>query len=163
MLLSRSVLGKVMSFFVSYIWLVFGFMMAFIILFSNYRNFSEFPGPLVHTEYYIHIILLSILTQVSILDMMLGELEFREVYYPSNTNIVKNQRNTYISNQTNNTSPIGNIIGSIELENKYQQFPGFNNNKKEMYMIHFSSRNINVLPHLVCHYILHCDHEPLGE
>ena len=54
MLLSRSVLGKVMSFFVSYIWLVFGFMMAFIILFSNYRNFSEFPGPLVHREYYIY-------------------------------------------------------------------------------------------------------------
>ena len=42
-----SVSGKVFSFFMSYIWLVFAFMMAFTILFSNYRNFSEFPGPLV--------------------------------------------------------------------------------------------------------------------
>ena len=42
-----SVLGKVLSFFVSYIWLVLAFMMAFMILFSNYRNFNEFPGPLV--------------------------------------------------------------------------------------------------------------------
>ena len=42
-----SVSGKVFSFFVSYIWLVFAYMMAFIILFSNYRNFNEFPGPLV--------------------------------------------------------------------------------------------------------------------
>ena len=42
-----SVFGKVISFFVSYIWLVLAFMMAFMILFSNYRNFNEFPGPLV--------------------------------------------------------------------------------------------------------------------
>ena len=49
--------------------------------------------------------------QVSVLDMMLGELEFREVYYPSNTYLKQ--------------SNLSGTIGEIELEDKYQQFPGF--------------------------------------
>ena len=48
--------------------------------------------------------------QVSVLDMMLGELEFREVYYPSNTYLIQ--------------SNLSGTIGEITLEDKYQQFPG---------------------------------------
>ena len=86
--------------------------------------------------------------QVSVLDMMLGELEFREVYYPSNTHLIK-------SNQSG-------IVGDIVLESKYQQFPGF-------LMFHFIlnysqilSRDFVGLPYLVCIDILHRNHEPLG-
>ena len=79
--------------------MVIGFMMVFMILFSNLRNFNDFPGPLV-----------------SVIDMMLGELEFREVYYPSVTKI-----NLNITDIGNNQS-VG--TGELYLADKFQQFPG---------------------------------------
>ena len=79
--------------------MVIGFMMVFMILFSNLRNFNDFPGPLV-----------------SVIDMMLGELEFREVYYPSVTKI-----NLNITDIGNNHS-VG--TGELYLADKFQQFPG---------------------------------------
>ena len=42
--------------------------------------------------------------------MMLGELEFREVYYPSSTLLIN--------------STVNGSLGEIVLKNKYQQFPG---------------------------------------
>ena len=42
-----SVSWKMLEFFASYVWLSIGFMMAFIILFSNFKAFQGFPSPFV--------------------------------------------------------------------------------------------------------------------
>ena len=63
----RSVSKKMFIFCVSYIWVVIGFMMMFTILFSwkRHLNINRFPG-----------------TIVSVLVMMMGEVEFLELQYP---------------------------------------------------------------------------------
>ena len=73
----RSVSKKMFIFCVSYIWVVIGFMMMFTILFSwkNHLNIKKFPG-----------------TIVSVLVMMLGEIEFLELQYPEDQ-IIKNMTN----------------------------------------------------------------------
>lgn len=62
-----SVSKKMFIFCVSYIWVVIGFMMMFTILFSwkRHLNINGFPG-----------------TIVSVLVMMMGEVEFLELQYP---------------------------------------------------------------------------------
>ena len=69
----RSVSKKMFIFCVAYIWVVIGFMMMFTILFYWTRHLSikNFPGPIV-----------------SVLVMMLGEVEFLELQYPQDNKIV---------------------------------------------------------------------------
>ena len=83
-----------LEFFASYIWLAVGFMMAFMILFPGNTSFYDFPGGLV-----------------SVIVMMLGEMEFKELYFPSSQNV-----NLTIAN--------GTALGQILEHPEYQQFPG---------------------------------------
>ena len=71
----RSVSKKMLIFCVSYIWVVIGFMMMLTILFSwkRHLNIKRFPG-----------------TIVSVLVMMLGEIEFLELQYPEDL-VIKNR------------------------------------------------------------------------
>ena len=44
---SRSVCLKMLKFFACYIWLILGFLTAFLILFSSEKDFKYFPVPLI--------------------------------------------------------------------------------------------------------------------
>ena len=83
---------KMIEFFASYIWLAIGFMMMFIILFSyeTALNIKSFPGALV-----------------TILVMMLGEIGYNDLYFPTDLRI----------NMTNSNT------GKIEEDPVYQHFP----------------------------------------
>ena len=83
-----------LEFFASYIWLAVGFMFAFMILFPGNTSFSDFPGGLV-----------------SVIVMMLGEMEFKELYFPSSQNVSMSIVN-------------GIALGQISEHPEYQQFPG---------------------------------------
>ena len=87
---------KMLEFFTSYLWLAIGFMMMFVILFSSERalNIENFPGALV-----------------TILVMMLGEINYTDLYYPSDQNL------TFTFNGT-----VG--AGEISEVEAYQHFPG---------------------------------------
>lgn len=76
------------EFSVAYVCLAIGFMMAFMILFSSEEPFKQFPGSFV-----------------SVMVMMLGELNYQDLYYPKKQFL-------------NITS------GKIEDEVEDQQFPG---------------------------------------
>eukprot|EP00092_Neocalanus_flemingeri_P028468 GFUD01030913.1.p1 GENE.GFUD01030913.1~~GFUD01030913.1.p1 ORF type:complete len:752 (+),score=115.18 GFUD01030913.1:114-2369(+) len=82
----KSVTWKMFEFSVAYVCLAIGFMMAFMILFSSEEPYKQFPGSLV-----------------SILVMMLGEINYQDLYYP---------KKQVISEET------------IEDKLGYQQFPG---------------------------------------
>jgi len=86
----KSVSMKMIQFFAAYIWLAIGFMMMFIILFSNERSMriGNFPGALVNIK-----------------AMMLGEINYLDLYYGSNQKL--------------NTS-----TGDISEEYVYNNFPG---------------------------------------
>lgn len=84
----RSVTLKMFEFFIAYGCLAFGFMMAFMILFSSAEPFNKFPGTLV-----------------SVFVMMLGEINYQDLYYPQ-------------------TEKLNNITGVIEGVTENQQFPG---------------------------------------
>ena len=86
---------KIIEFFTSYIWLAIGFMMMFIILFSSKPalKINNFPGALV-----------------TILVMMLGEINYEDLYYP-------NDQTFHFSNSN------GTGLGNIEEEEAYQNFP----------------------------------------
>ena len=62
------------EFFTSYIWLAIGFMMMFMILFSSHNplNIKSFPGSLVN-----------------ILVMMLGEINYIDLYFNTDQQIRK--------------------------------------------------------------------------
>ena len=92
---TRSVTAKLAKFFCTYIWLAIGFMMCFVILFSGERQFNNFPDALV-----------------SMLDMMVGELQFPDLFYPEDTtiNITKLTENSF--------------SGEYVQTNKHLQFPG---------------------------------------
>ena len=86
---------KMIEFFASYIWLAIGFMMMFIILFSfkTSLNIKSFPGALVN-----------------ILVMMLGEINYNDLYYPSDQQIRFNLTNS-------------SGLGEITEEPVFQHFP----------------------------------------
>ena len=86
---------KMLEFFTSYLWLAIGFMMMFIILFSCQRSLSigNFPGALV-----------------TILVMMLGEINYTDLYYPSDQNF------NFTFNKTSGA-------GDISEADSFQQFP----------------------------------------
>jgi len=84
----RSVTLKMMEFSVAYGCLAVGFMMAFMILFSSDEPFNKFPGTLV-----------------SVFVMMLGEINYQDLYYPEKE---------FINNST----------WEIEGKTEFQQFPG---------------------------------------
>ena len=86
---------KMLEFFTSYLWLAIGFMMMFIILFSCQRSLSigNFPGALV-----------------TILVMMLGEINYTDLYYPSDQNFA------FTFNKTSGA-------GDISEADSFQQFP----------------------------------------
>ena len=90
---------KIIEFFTSYIWLAIGFMMMFIILFSSKStpalNINNFPGALV-----------------TILVMMLGEINYEDLYYP-------NDQTFNFTNFKNN----GTGLGTVEEKDVYQNFP----------------------------------------
>ena len=93
---SRSVSMKMLEFFTSYIWLAIGFMMMFIILFpcEPSLKIANFPGALV-----------------TILVMMLGEINYTDLYYPTDQNF---------------TLTLGGTVGAGEISevDTFQQFPG---------------------------------------
>ena len=97
-LCTRSVTAKLAKFFCTYIWLAIGFMMCFVILFSGERQFNSFPDALV-----------------SMLDMMVGELQFPTLFYPEDTKI-------NITKLTEN-----NFSGEYVKTDKHLQFPGIIN------------------------------------
>ena len=84
------------EFFASYIWLAIGFMMMFIILFSSERSMkiANFPGALV-----------------TILVMMLGEINYSDFYYPTDQNF------TFTFRETGGAGMISQVDG-------FQHFPG---------------------------------------
>merc|ERR1719219_1693545 len=90
----KSVSMKMLEFFTSYLWLAIGFMMMFIILFSCERSLkiANFPGALV-----------------TILVMMLGEINYSDLYY-----------NTDFTFKFNKTEQ-GGTISEVD---SFQQFPG---------------------------------------
>ena len=102
MILFRSVTWKMLEFFASYICLALGFMMTFMILFSSCSSFKlkNFPGGLV-----------------TVIVMMLGELEFKDTYFPSSLRFDPKTR-------------------EIQEQDEFLQFPG----KLRL----FSSQNQNV-------------------
>ena len=92
---SRSVSMKMLEFFTSYLWLAIGFMMMFVILFSSERalNIENFPGALV-----------------TILVMMLGEINYSDLYYPTDQNF------TFTFNESGGAGEISEV-------ESFQQFP----------------------------------------
>ena len=81
------------EFFASYIWLALGFMIAFIILFSGVTKFRES-------------------SIVSVFVMMLGEVEFNDIYFQHKEMVAP------IVDETNNT------LNQIITKDRYQPFPG---------------------------------------
>ena len=73
-----------LKFFACYIWLGFGFLLAFKILFSEERTFAGFPIPLI-----------------TMLVMMLGELEYVDKLFPQTTHIIL-EKNKTLTNKTSN-------------------------------------------------------------
>ena len=59
-----------LKFFACYIWLILGFLTAFMILMSTKRIFQNFPIPLI-----------------TMLVWMTGELDYAEILYPKSENI----------------------------------------------------------------------------
>ena len=86
---------KMLEFFTSYLWLAIGFMMMFVILFSSERalNIENFPGALV-----------------TILVMMLGEINYSDLYYPTDQNF------TFTFNESGGAGEISEV-------ESFQQFP----------------------------------------
>ena len=82
--MSRSVSKKMFIFCVSYIWVVIGFTMMFTILFSwkRHLNIKSFPG-----------------TIVSVLVMMLGEIEYLDLQFPQDLTISLNKTNGKIDEE----------------------------------------------------------------
>ena len=83
------------EFFASYIWLAIGFMMMFFILFSSTRfmRITSFPGAMV-----------------TILVMMLGEIDYHDLYYQTDQKFVFQLKD-------------GSGEGKVIEEPAYQDFP----------------------------------------
>ena len=83
------------EFFASYIWLAIGFMMMFFILFSSTRfmRITSFPGAMV-----------------TILVMMLGEIDYHDLYYQTDQKFVFQLKD-------------GSGKGEVIEEPAYQDFP----------------------------------------
>ena len=108
-----------LKFFACYIWLGFGFLLAFKIIFSEERTFAGFPIPLI-----------------TMLVMMLGELEYVDKIFPQKTEIVLKKNKTLASTTSNNLKEdmfdkddyISTYFGESEDHKDFLQFAGKNKN-----------------------------------
>ena len=99
----RDVAKNMLKFLSCYIWLMLGFMMAFVIFFNTERNLQSFPDPLI-----------------TLLVWMLGELEYKDGFYPEDeeVNLERDENGTLTGK------------GTIDGVATHLQFPGFVNNNK---------------------------------
>ena len=107
-----------MKLFLFYIWLIIGFMTAFMIFFSGDRKYSD-----------------PFLSLVTMIVWMLGELEYADILFP-NYEVTK-QKKIYIDindgNEINeemcddNPNCMKRYVGEIETKDDYLQFSGENN------------------------------------
>ena len=95
----RSVCFKMVKFFLCYIWLAIGFLVAFKIFFSDERVFEGFPIPLI-----------------TMLVWMLGELEYADKLFPEDVK----QNLTKIGDE----GEAKHYVGVEESEEGYLQFAG---------------------------------------
>ena len=98
----RSVCIKMLKFFACYIWLIMGFLTAFMILFSTEGIFQNFPVPLI-----------------TMLVWMTGEMD-SNILYPKTTNINLLKERKW--DETNLTRP--RYVGHSENSDDYLQFEG---------------------------------------
>ena len=90
------------KFFLCYVWLGIGFLVAFKIFFSEERVFDGFPIPLI-----------------TMLVWMLGELEYADKLFPEDSKI-----NLTKKHLDDNGTDVSNYIGVLESETEYLQFAG---------------------------------------
>ena len=101
---SRDVAKNMLKFLSCYIWLMLGFMMAFVIFFNTERNLQSFPDPLI-----------------TLLVWMLGELEYKDGFYPEDEEInLERDENGTLTGK-----------GTVDGVAAHLQFPGFVNNNKD--------------------------------
>ena len=108
-----------MKLFLFYIWLIIGFMTAFMIFFSGDRKYSD-----------------PFLALVTMIVWMLGELEYADILFPNDE--VTKQKKIYIDRNDENEineemcdDDLDNCmkiyVGEIENKDDYLQFSGENN------------------------------------
>ena len=91
------------KFFLCYVWLGIGFLVAFKIFFSEERVFEGFPIPLI-----------------TMLVWMLGELEYADKLFPEDTVINLSKKKTTDENGT----VLSNYVGESDSEKEFLQFAG---------------------------------------
>ena len=91
------------KFFLCYVWLGIGFLVAFKIFFSDERVFDGFPIPLI-----------------TMLVWMLGELEYADKLFPEDQHIDLIKKRGKLDNGTE----VSNYIGELKSETTYLQFAG---------------------------------------
>ena len=103
MIYYRSVCYKMVKFFLCYVWLGIGFLVAFKIFFSEERVFDGFPIPLI-----------------TMLVWMLGELEYADKLFPEDTilNLTKSK------GTLENGTELSSYYGKEESSEDYLQFSG---------------------------------------
>ena len=91
------------KFFLCYVWLGIGFLVAFKIFFSEERVFDGFPIPLI-----------------TMLVWMLGELEYADKLFPEDSKINLTKKR----GKDDDGNEVSNYIGVLESETEYLQFAG---------------------------------------
>ena len=132
---------KMLKFFACYVWLGFGFLIAFKIIFSEERTFGN-PIPLI-----------------TMLVMMLGELEYADKIFPETTRIVLRKKIEDIDDN------IPTYIGESDDEKHFLQFSG---DLTEIAQVSRSKGRLTFLSYrnspltLCClrRSLFHCNHEP---
>ena len=92
-----------LKFFLCYVWLGIGFLVAFKIFFYEERVYEGFPIPLI-----------------TMLVWMLGELEYADKLFPETTTLFLNKSKIELENGTD----ISNYRGTQDSEDDYLQFAG---------------------------------------
>jgi len=109
---------NMLKFLSCYIWLMLGFMMAFVIFFNTERNLQSFPDPLI-----------------TLLVWMLGELEYKDGFYPEDEEInLERDENGTLTGK-----------GTIDGVATHLQFPGTAHLFIAAYVLFFSITAMNLL------------------
>ena len=108
-----------LKFFACYIWLILGFLTAFMILLSTNRILQNFPIPLI-----------------TMLVWMTGELDYAGILYPKTENIhLVRDRSDIIDYKSNKTNQ-RNYIGYSRKSDDYLQFAGIYKTSISYFQIH---------------------------
>ena len=112
-----------LKFFACYIWLILGFLTAFMILLSTNRILQNFPIPLI-----------------TMLVWMTGELDYAGILYPKTENI------HLVRDRTENQTDQRHYIGYSQKSDDYLQFAGVYNIKIKLVFPYHMIKFFQALP-----------------